>query len=74
MNKDGFSYPINEYSSPYRGNCYVYQCNLCGAEIFPYFQKRVRGKIICTKCRNRISREKYKDIKRILWMQNISEN
>ena len=74
MNKDGFSYPINEYLSPYRGKCYVYQCHLCGSEIFPYSQKRVRWKITCTKCRNKIAREKYKDMQRILWMQNILEN
>ena len=72
MNKDGFSYPINEYWSTYRCKCYVYQCNLCGAEIFPYFQKRVRGKITCAKCRTVFGSTSYNKPSRFL--SEIPEN
>ena len=48
---------------------------ICAVQRFSHIiKKRVRGKITCTKCRNNIAREKYKDMQRILWMQNISEN
>lgn len=74
MKDDGFAYPIRSYTSNCGKKCYAYRCGVCGLEIGGYYQKRVKGKITCRMCRNRIARNKYRQQKIEDWMLSISEN
>lgn len=70
---DEFSYPIRSYDTPWR-KCYVYKCHICHKEISGYYVKRVKGNITCQMCRNNIQRAKAQDLKKRLWMDEISRN
>jgi len=52
MNNDGFSYPIESYTESWGKKCYRYKCEECGIIIGRYYMKRVKGHIVCYKCRS----------------------